>query len=91
MRVNETKEGCIVDIIVKPRSKEFRVMVEGEDLVVHCREEPVKGKVNREVIKELSRLFHKQVEFVSGFSSKDKRLLVKGTKKNEIEALLKSC
>jgi len=91
MRINETKEGCIVELIVKPRSKEFRLAVEGEDLLVHCREEPVKGKVNREIIKELLRLFHKQVELVSGFSSRNKRLLVRGAKKNEIEALLKNC
>ena len=91
MRVNETKIGCIIEVYVKPHSKEFKVALDGEDIVVHCREEPLKGKVNREIVRELSRLFRKQVEMVSGFSSRDKRLLVKGAKKNEIEALLGSC
>lgn len=91
MRVNETKIGCIIEVLVKPHSKEFSISLEGEDIVVHCREEPIKGRVNKEIVKELSRLFHKQVEIVSGFSSRDKKLFVKGAKKSEIEALLESC
>ena len=91
MRVNETKIGCIIEVFVKLHSKEFNISLEGEDIVVHCREEPFRGKVNREIVRELSRLFHKQVEIVSGFSSRDKRLLVKKAKKSEIEVLLGSC
>jgi hypothetical protein len=89
MRINETREGCILEILVKPRSKQFSIVVEGEDIVVHCREEPVKGKVNKELVKELSRLFRKEVELVSGFSSREKRLLVRGVKKSEIEGFMK--
>jgi uncharacterized protein (TIGR00251 family) len=91
MRVSETKVGCIIEIFVKPYSEEFNVALEDGDIVVHCREEPLRGKVNKEIVKELSRLFHRQVEIVSGFSSRDKKLFVRGAKKSEIETLLGSC
>jgi len=89
MRIDETKEGCILEISVRPRSNEFSIVVQGDDIVVHCREEPVRGRVNRELVKELSRLFGKKVELVSGFSSREKRLLVRGVKKSEIEGFVK--
>lgn len=90
MRIIETEEGCVLEVVVKPRSKNFRISVEDEWIVVYCTEEPVKGKVNKELVRELTRFFRKHVELVSGFSSKEKRLLVRGTRKSEIEHILKS-
>jgi uncharacterized protein (TIGR00251 family) len=87
--VIETKEGCILEVTVKPRAREFKVSVEGEDIIVFCTEEPVKGKVNKEIVKEFSRLFHSQVKLISGFSSKEKRLLLRGVLKNDVETFLK--
>jgi len=77
-----------LDVYVKPRSKESRIVVEGNDVVVHCLEEPVEGRVNRELVKKLSRLFDKRVELISGSSSRQKRLLVKDAEKSEIERVL---
>jgi hypothetical protein len=88
MRIMETKEGVVLDILVKPRSPEFKITVEAEEIIVLCKEEPVEGKANKEIVKELSRLFRNRVELVSGFSSKQKRLLVKGAEKSEIERVL---
>ena len=88
MKLRETEKGLILEVYVKPRSKEFRIMVEGDEIVVHCSEEPVGGRVNRELVKELSRLFGKKVELVSGSSSRQKRLLVKDAEKSEIERAL---
>jgi uncharacterized protein (TIGR00251 family) len=90
VQVTEIAGGCIIDVSVKPRSPEFRLVIEGDGIVLFCTEEPVRGKVNKEIIKELSRLFQRQVELVSGFSSKQKKLLVKGVTKKEVEDLLKS-
>ena len=73
MRINEVKDDVILDVNVKPNSKEFKIVVEGDEIVVFCVEEPVKGKVNKELIKEFSRLFHNKVELVSGFTSKQKK------------------
>jgi len=88
MRINGVKDGVILDVNVKPNSKEFKIVVEGDEIVVFCVEEPVKGKVNKELVKEFSRLFHSKVELVSGFASKQKKLLIRGFRKSEAERIL---
>jgi hypothetical protein len=84
----ETKDGLILDVYVKPRSKTFRIVVDKDEIVVFCQEEPAKGKVNREIMRELSRLFRKKVEVTSGFSSRQKKLLIRGAKKGDAERVL---
>ena len=88
MGINEVKDGVILDVNVKPNSKEFKIVVEGDEIVVFCVEAPVKGKVNKELVKEFSRLFHSKVELVSGFTSKQKKLLIRGFRKSEGERIL---
>jgi uncharacterized protein YggU (UPF0235/DUF167 family) len=41
--------------------------------------------VNKEIVKAFSKLFHAKVEIVSGLTSKQKRLLIKGVAKSEVE------
>jgi len=88
MTLIETKEGLILEVFVKPKSREFRITVEQDKIVVYCQEEPVKGKVNKEIVKEFSRLFHCKVELISGSTSKQKRLLIRGIEKSEAQRLL---
>ena len=88
MKAVETKDGVFLDVHVKPRSGTFKTVVEGDDIVVYCSEQPQGGRVNRELVKELSRLFHKKVVLVSGFASKDKRLLVRNALVSEVEQVL---
>ncbi|MBX5328925.1 MAG: DUF167 family protein [Candidatus Bathyarchaeota archaeon] len=90
MKISEVKNGSILEVYVKPSSKEFKITVEGDEVVVFCKEEPLKGKVNRELVKEVSRLFGKRVKLVSGFASKNKKLLVYSIGKSEIERILSS-
>jgi uncharacterized protein YggU (UPF0235/DUF167 family) len=40
------------------------------------------------LIKEFSKLFNNKVEFISGFTSRQKKLLIKGIGKSEIERVL---
>ncbi|MCK4478795.1 DUF167 domain-containing protein [Candidatus Bathyarchaeota archaeon] len=68
----KTKDGVILQIQVKPKSKNFRIQV-NDELVIFCRQQPVKGKVNRELVKELSKIFERKVEIVSGLRSKVKK------------------
>jgi uncharacterized protein (TIGR00251 family) len=88
MKITETKDGSVIEVFVKPKSERFEVHIEGDEIVVRCTEEPVKGKVNKELLKALSKLFHTNVELVSGATSRQKRLLLKGMTKSEIERLL---
>jgi uncharacterized protein (TIGR00251 family) len=91
MKITETKEGTIIEVFVKPKSAKFEVSLEGDEVIVRCTEEPVKGKVNKELLKALSKFFHTNVELVSGATSRQKRLLIKNTSKSETETLLHTC
>jgi len=90
MKLLKTAHGVVLDVHVKPNSKKFRVELDGDELVVSCREAPVKGKVNRELVKKLSRLFNRQVELVSGFSSRKKKLLIRDIEAEEVNRILAS-
>ena len=90
MKITETKNGAIIEVFVKPKSEKFEVLLEGDEVVVRCTEEPFKGKVNKELLKALSKFFNTNVELVSGATSRQKRLLLKGTEKNEAERILRN-
>lgn len=88
MKLSQVKSGTTMVIFVKPNSARFRIIVEDGTLIVHCTEEPVKGKVNKELVKGLSALFGTKVKLVSGFTSKQKKLLVTGLAKSDVSRIL---
>jgi uncharacterized protein len=88
MKLTETKDGTVIEVYVKPNSPKFQIVVEGDEIVVHSTEEPERGKVNKELIKELSRLFGATVELNSGTTSRQKRFLVVGVGKCDVEKVL---
>ena len=90
MRLQETAQGVVLDVYVKPNSKQFKIELDGDEVVVLCREAPVKGKVNKELLKQFSRLFGRGVELVSGFTSRQKRLLISDIKVDEVNRVLVS-
>ena len=84
LKILKTDRGVILNVYVKPNSKKFKIIADNNEFVVFCRESPEKGNVNKELIKELSRLFHKKVEIAAGFTSKQKKILVKDITEGEI-------
>jgi uncharacterized protein (TIGR00251 family) len=88
MSISETKDGVIITIFVKPNSTKFKIEFDGTEIVVHSTEEPVKGKVNKEILKELSKLLNAKVELASGAASRQKSLFVQGMGKSQAEKLL---
>jgi len=88
MKLQKTSGGVVIDVHVKPNSKQFRIAVESDELVVFCRGAPVKGRVNRELVKELSRLFKRRVEILSGFSSRQKKVLIRDIEAKEVKQVL---
>lgn len=90
MSINETKDGMIITVFVKPNSPKFKIGLDGNEIIVYSTKEPEKGKVNKEIIKELSRLFKAKVEIVSGFTSRQKQLFIKNIGKKQVEPILKS-
>ena len=79
--------GVILKIRVKPKSRQFKISPR-EELIVFCRETPYKGKVNKELIQEMTKFFGKEVKLISGFTSKNKKILIKDIKKNEVNERL---
>jgi uncharacterized protein (TIGR00251 family) len=90
MNIKDTKDGSVIEVFVKPNSPKFKITIDNGEIVVFCAEQPVKGKVNKELVKEFSKLFHAKVELVSGLTSKQKRLLIAGVGKSEVEQLLRA-
>ena len=88
MNIKETKDGAKITIYVKPNSPKFKIELDGDEIVVHSTEEPAKGKVNKEIIKEFSRLLHARVDLASGATSRQKQLFVQGITKSQAEKLL---
>ena len=88
--MQETAQGVVLDVHVKPNSKKFQVELDGDELVVSCLEAPVKGKVNRELIKKFSRLFNRRVEIASGFTSRQKKILIRDIEAEEVNRILAS-
>jgi uncharacterized protein len=88
MSIKETKDGTVISVYVKPNSSKFQIVLDGQEIVVYATEEPEKGKVNKEIIKELARLFGAKVELASGATSKQKQFLVVGAQKSVVSDLL---
>jgi uncharacterized protein (TIGR00251 family) len=89
MSIKETKDGVSLTIFVKPNAPKFKIEFDGSEIVVFSTQEPIKGKVNKEIIKEFTKLLHTKVELTSGLTSKEKQLFVKGMGKQQIEQRLK--
>jgi uncharacterized protein (TIGR00251 family) len=88
MKITETKNGTVIEVFVKPNQPKFAVKVDDDEIILLCANEPVKGKVNKELVKELSKLFHAEIEIISGLTSRQKRLFLKNVSTAEAESLL---
>jgi hypothetical protein len=88
MELQKISDGVVVAVFVKPNSKVFQLKVEGDELVALCRESPVKGRANKELIKELSRIFKKRVGIIAGFTSKQKKVLIMDISIDQVSAIL---
>ncbi len=89
MSIKETKDGVLLSIFVKPNSSKFKIAADEGEIVVYATEEPEKGKVNKEIMKAATKLFGVQAEIVSGHTSKQKILLLRGAHKMAVESVLK--
>jgi uncharacterized protein YggU (UPF0235/DUF167 family) len=56
LSIKETNDGTVLSIFVKPNSPKFNIELDGDEIVVYATEEPEKGKVNKEIMKEAGKL-----------------------------------
>jgi uncharacterized protein (TIGR00251 family) len=90
LKLQRTTEGIILGVNVKPCSKEFRMELDENELIVSCPEAPMKGKINKKLLKLFSRLFSRNVELVSGFTSRQKKFLIPDIEAQEVNKILVS-
>jgi uncharacterized protein (TIGR00251 family) len=86
--LEETSSGVIVDLYVKPNSREFRIETTPEEVVVFSQAPPKEGRANEDILKHLSKLFGVKVLIVSGLKSRRKRVLVVGATPEHIRKTL---
>ncbi|MBC7120607.1 MAG: YggU family protein [Candidatus Methanosuratus sp.] len=80
--MRETKEGLILEVLVKPNARRDSVSLEGDLVVVETRERAEQGKANLSVIKMLSKVLGvstSSVAIVRGRFDRNKSILIRGT------------
>ena len=90
--VKNVVDGVLVCIEVSPNSKRFEISgfnVWRGEIEVRIASVPLKGKANKEIIKEFSRLSKSRVEIVSGIKSHHKTLKIYDISKTSFLDLIK--
>ncbi|HEX9262695.1 MAG TPA: DUF167 domain-containing protein [Candidatus Bathyarchaeia archaeon] len=88
MNITENINGTIINVFVKPSQPKFKLIIDGDEIIIFSTEEPVKGKVNKQILKELAKFFNAKVELLAGVTSRQKRLLILGVERSKVEQLL---
>jgi uncharacterized protein (TIGR00251 family) len=87
--VTEHAEGCILSVRAQPRAR--RAGVQGEQagaLKVAVTAPPEDGRANRAIVEELRKALAikgSQVELIGGQTNRDKRFLIRGLTRAELE------
>jgi uncharacterized protein (TIGR00251 family) len=88
--VAEHAEGCVLPVRAQPGSRKAGVLGEqGGALKLAVTAPPEDGRANKALVEALRTLLglkRSQVELLSGATSRDKRFLIRGLTKAELEA-----
>lgn len=87
--IRQTEKGVLIEVRVKPNSKSFALLRKGNRLVLEVTSPPKEGKANVEIVRELKRMLGKDVEIVKGFKYREKLILLRGLKIDEVQELIK--
>ena len=92
VKVTDHQEGCIVPVRAQPGAKRTGVAgLHGNALKVAVNAPPVDGKANealRQALAEVLGIRPAQVELVGAAASRDKKFLVRGLDRTELELRL---
>ncbi len=90
--VKKYKDGLLIKIHVQPKAKKDEIVgIQGDTLKVRIKAPPIKGKANEALQKFLSKLLKiskSSIEIVSGETSKQKSIYIKGRTLEDIEKCL---
>jgi uncharacterized protein (TIGR00251 family) len=90
MEVQETDQGLIVPVNVKPNSPGFGLRKKDDKLFLDVTNPPREGRANQEIMRELPRLLRCEVRILSGLKSKRKLLLLRGITRQDLDIVLES-
>ena len=87
--IAEHAEGCVLPVRAQPGARKAGVLGEqGGSLKVAVTAPPEDGRANRaltEALRDLLKLKRSQVELLSGETSRDKKFLIRGLSRAELE------
>lgn len=89
--ITEIKDGVLLKIEVSPRSDKFTISGYNkwrETVEIKIKAPPQKGKANKEIIKEFSKITKTSVEIMSGHKSHQKTLKIFDVSKNDLLDIL---
>jgi uncharacterized protein (TIGR00251 family) len=89
--ITQTKDGLLLDIEVSPKSDKFKISGYNKwrnVVEVKIKAVPQKGKANKEIMTEFSRITNNPVEIVSGHKSHHKTLKIYDMEENELLNIL---
>jgi len=89
MGIRQTGRGVILEAAVKAGAGSFSVSQKDGFLEIRTKSPAEGNKANQEIIKELSKLFGKDVRILRGLKSKRKEILVEGASVQDAERVLK--
>ena len=90
--ITPTKDGILLEVEVSPKSDKFKISGYNEwrkALEVKIKSVPQKGKANKEIINEFSKITKHHVEILSGHKSHHKTLKIYDMNQKELLELLK--
>ena len=90
--ITPTKDGVLLNIEVSPKSDKFRITGYNhwrESVEVKIKALPQKGKANKEIITEFSKITKTAVEIISGHKSHHKTLKIYNITEDNMIKILK--
>jgi uncharacterized protein len=90
--ITTTKDGVLLNIEVSPKSDKFKITGYNqwrESVEVKIKALPQKGKANKEIVIEFSKITKTPVEIISGHKSHHKTLKIYDINKEELIKILK--
>jgi uncharacterized protein (TIGR00251 family) len=92
IRITEHAEGCILPVRAQPGARRSGIVGEhGEALKIAVTAPPDQGKANHALVELLCatlNLKRSQVELLTGLTSRDKRFLLRGINRDELQQRL---
>ena len=89
--IKEVEDSILVDIEVSTKSNRFEISGYNEwreRIEIRIKSPPLKGKANKEIIDEFSKLTKNPVEILSGLKSRQKTLKIYNLSKSQFMDIL---